>query len=338
MAITKIDVSREAGVSHMTVSRVLSNYKHVSKDKRQKVLAACKKLNYRPNVAAMTMRNKKSYAMGVVIPTFKHTFYARFLDKLEEEAKKINYHVISVQSKTRNEHNNIISWEDIEFLLARQVDGLFIFIKVSSEIHQKLKKENIPVVFVDYFPEDDYFPFVGTADFSGAKTLTDWLIQCGHKKIAFIGGHKNHYTSEQRLAGYRAALADHNLTFSPELVLHTSYGLDLEDGSKKMSELLDSKLPFSAVIGANDYIAIGALAACYTKGVKVPDNVSVVGFTGDEIGAYTNPPLTTMSQNIEEIAKAGFKMMNNLIETKSYSHKNFFSLPELVKRQSVKII
>jgi len=330
---TKMDVSRIAGVSHMSITRVLRGFPHVSEKVREKVLKACRKLNYRPNLAASSLRGKKSHALGVIVPSFKHAYYARFLSRVEEECQKADYHVIAIQRRHQSSCPRI-AWSDIEFLLMRRVDGLLIDSELSLDIMKKLHQEDIPVVLVDMLPKDRRFSFVGTADFKGMRILARYLIDAGHRDIAFLAGPLGHYTSEQRLAGYKKALSENRIPFSEALVRHTDY--NLEGGRLAAIELLSEKRSFTAMIGANDYVAIGALSACNQKGIKVPDDISIAGFTGDEIGAYTMPPLTTMEQPIEEIALKATEILFARIKNPRRPTERILLPARLMERRSVK--
>lgn len=333
--ITKKEVAERAGVSHMTVTRVLNNHSYVTDSARARVMEACLELNYRPNRIASSLRSKKSFAIGVVVPTFRHTFYSRFLDSVEREASVNDYHIITVQTRRQKEKLRNLDWKQLEFLLARQIDGLIMIDSFpSADIIKKLKEEKLPVVFADVPPEDDGFPFVGTADFKGGKIITDYLINKGHKSIAFIGGHAGHYTSEQRLKGCKYSMKENRIPLRDELVLNTDY--TTEGGGKAAETLLKSGKRFTAVACANDYIAIGALSAFHSAGVKVPDKVSVAGFTGDEICAFTVPPLTTMVQPIEKIGRKSVEMLLARIEHPERPVERVLIDAELCERESVK--
>ena len=331
--VTKKDVAKLAGVSHMTVSRVLNNFPYVSKKTSRKVLKTCRMLNYRPNIVAASLRSKKSYALGIIIPTFKHTYYARFLNQIEAECKQAGYHIIVIQGEKGNSKSQL-EWSDLEFLLARQIDGLLIDLELPREILRRLKKENVPIVFIDMPPADNNFSFVGTADFDGGRQLANHLIKLGHRKIVFIAGPCKHYTSEQRLAGYKSALSEHHIPFSEEFILYTNYST--EGGYDAASKLLSEKIRFTAVISANDYIAVGVLSALSQGGINVPDEISVVGFTGDEIGSYTVPPLTTMAQPIEEIAVKAVEMLLAKIKDPNRPTESILLPVRLLERGSVK--
>lgn len=317
----------------MTVSRVINNFSCVKEETRQKVLAACRKLNYRPNLSATTLRTKKSGAIGVIVPTFQHIFYARLLNSAEKACRKADYHIITIQGRYKNQEVSIVQ-EDFDFLLARQVDGLLIDSKLEDAIFKRLKKEAIPAVFVDSPPKDNGFSFVGTADFEGGRDLTRYLLKLGHRQIVFLAGPKDAYTSERRLAGFRDALVETRLHFDKDLVFYTDY--TTSGGYEATKRLLaDFKKSITAVIGANDYIAIGALAALAENGIKVPEKISVVGFTGDDIGAFTVPPLTTMAQPIEETGRKAIEILLSLIKDPRRPAKRILLPARLTERSSV---
>jgi len=152
--------------------------------------------------------------------------------------------------------------------------------------------------------------------------------------MAFLSGPQGRYTSDQRLEGYKSALGENNIPVSEQLILQTNY--QTSGGYEAMLKLLSGKRNFTAVIGANDYIAIGALCACGQKGVKVPEEISVAGFTGDEIGAYTVPPLTTMVQPIEEIGKKAVEILLAKIRDPNRPVERVLLSPGLLKRNSIK--
>jgi len=224
--ITKKDVARLAGVSHMTVSRVLSGYAHVSPELRDKVQRACTTLNYRRNTAASTLRSRRSHAIGVAVPTFRHMFFARLLNAVEEACRANGYHFVATQGRLRDGQLSALDWEDMSFLLGRQLDGLIIDVALPPDALAKLKAERVPVVFVDCAPDDPAFNFVGTADADGMAELTEHLIDLGHRDIAFLGGNPEIYTGSERLRGFKRALARRNLKVNKDLLRVTNFQMD----------------------------------------------------------------------------------------------------------------
>ncbi|MFZ2656538.1 MAG: LacI family DNA-binding transcriptional regulator, partial [Victivallales bacterium] len=274
MGLTKIDVAKLAGVSHMTVTRVLRNDACVSQDAKKRVMDACFALDYRHNMAAATVRGGRSFAFGVVLAKLKHTFYARFLDSLETECAKMGCHIIAIQGV--DEFFNMIRWEEINFLLSRQIDGLFVMSPIKNEICRKIVAEKIPSVYLDSKPDISGVNFIGTSDRSGFRTITDLIISKGHKKIAFIGGKKDSYTSKIRFQGFKESLKNHKIAFNEKLAAFAQ-NYDTRDGFSAAEALLLSGEKFTAVACANDYIAIGAISAFAKHGIPVPEQISVTG-------------------------------------------------------------
>lgn len=329
---TKKDVARLAGVSHMTVSRVLSNYTHVSTECRRKVWEACRKLKYRQNNIAATLRTGKSNILGVVVPTFKHVFYARLLNQVETECLRAGYHMITIHG-TMGNTGEPITWAELDFLLTRRIDALLVAVYLSPEVVKKLKSERIPVVFVDIPPSDHRFPFIGVDNFGGMAELTRYLIQMGHRDIAFLAGYTSSYTSRQRLAGYKAALGEAGVRADDKLIRFTNYSWD--GGYKAAQDLIAKDARFSALLGANDYIAMGAMAALSQHNIRIPDQVSVGGFAGDDASEYAIPPLTTMFQPIETIASMAVEILLEIIRGKPHPNKRIILPVSLIKRSSV---
>lgn len=331
---TNKEVAKLAGVSHMTVSRVLNNFPHVSPAIRRKVLQICRRLNYRPNLAAVTLRGKKSCALGVVVPFLHHTYYAQLLNSIEEACRRVGYHVVVIQGRSSANLNNFLTREDFEFLLARQIDGLLIDLNLDNSLVLYLKREGLPLVFIDIPPAGNQFSFVGTADFEGGKEITEYLLRLGHRRIVFLAGPKDSCTSQNRLAGYRAALTEARIAFDEKLIHYTNYHLN--GGYRAACKLLlgGPGKSFSAIACANDYIAIGAMAALSQKNVKVPQEVSVTGFGGTESSFYTTPPLTTMGQPVEKIGRKAVELIMAQIQHPGQHSETVLLPATLLKRSS----
>ncbi len=302
------DVARMAGVSHMTVVRTLEGGAKVKESTRSRVLDACKSLNYRRNLAASQLRNanSRSRIIAVILPTIQHSYYSTILDHFGGECRKSNYHVL--MHKLSLDEAVSSTWSDLDFLLARNIDGLVIFGMLPAEIAGRLKDEKIPMVFIDFKPSDPKLPFIGTDDYHGGREISDYLIGLGHRRIAFIAGPQGHYTSDRRLAGHLAAMK------AAKLRPHVVYSANMRtvDGSNSMAGIIGSGVRFSAVAAANDYLAMGAISACTSRGMAVPRDISVAGFAGVEEGAFTVPPLTTMAQDMPGIGRGAFQILMDI--------------------------
>ncbi len=305
-SITRTEVAKLAGVSHMTVTRALSGHPNVSPKAKAAVLAACQALDYRRNTLASSLRRNRSNSIGVLVPTFNHSFYGRMLTQLEMDARQVDCHLIVVQGD-QSKASVTLEWADIEFLLSRQIDGLVVDMALPSEVEARLAHEKLPLVFVDAPPQLDCFDFVGTQDEEGMEQLVGHLIGAGHTRIAFLAGSSGSRTSDPRLAGYKKALHDHDLACDPDLVIHSNFSYD--SGYAAAKSLLKRTRDFTAIAGVNDYVAIGAMAALHEAGLSVPNDVSVGGFCGDENGIFCIPSLTTVKQPIEQIASKALGLL-----------------------------
>ena len=332
MGLTKIDVAELAGVSHMTVTRALRNDACVSQEAKKRVMDACLALDYRYNMSAATVRGGRSFAFGVVLAKLKHTFYARFLDSLESECAKIGCHIITIQGVDK--FYNMIGWDEIKFLLSRQVDGLFIMSSIQEEICRKIAAEKIPSIYLDVKPDVSGVNFIGTSDLAGFKTITDLIISKGHRKIAFIGGKKDSYTSRIRFQAFKESLKKHKIAFNEKLAAFAQ-NYDTHDGFSAAEALLLSGEKFTAVACANDYIAIGAISAFAKHGISVPGQISVTGYAGDEIGEFLVPPLTTVLQPAEEMAVRAVEEMQVLLKNGKSHFEDVLLDTKLIERGSL---
>ena len=290
----------------MTVTRALSGHPNVSPKAKAAVLAACQALNYRRNTLASSLRRNRSNSIGVLVPTFNHSFYGRMLTQLEMDARQADCHLIVGQGD-QSKAKVTLEWADIEFLLSRQIDGLVVDMTLPPAVEARLAHEKLPLVFVSTPPQLDCFDFVGTQDEEGMEQLVEHLIGAGHTCIAFLAGFSGSRTGDPRLAGYKKALLAHEIAFDPALVIHSNFSYD--GGYAAAKSLLKRTRDFTAVAGVSDYVAIGAMAALHEAGLSVPNDVSVGGFCGDENGAFCIPALTTVEQPIEQIASKALGLL-----------------------------
>lgn len=326
MPTTKIDVARSAGVSHMTVTRVLHDSPLVGAPTRKKVLAACRRLNYRPNLVARSLRMQKSHVWGMVVPTLKHSYFARLISAIETRAKTSGYHILVTQIM-----DAVLDINHLSFLVGQRVEGVFVSAGLCDKsVFDYLKSANIPVVFLDT-PGPKGVAFVGTDDYQGALDATNHLINLGHKRIAHFAGKAGAYTAQRRMAGYLSALKRHGIKSGAKDIIFTNYGLD--GGYQAAEKLFRMGINYTAVFCANDYIAVGLLSWADKHGIRVPEQLSVVGFTGDEIGQYSVPPLTTMFQSADKMGERAVDHMLALIEGRHLSSR-ILVRPELLIRNS----
>jgi LacI family transcriptional regulator len=323
------DIARIAGVSPSTISRVVNQKKYVKSEIRERVLALVKETGYVPNNAARSMVLKRTFTVGIVIPDTFNMFQRQLFSIIERSLDEFGYHTLFF----------FVKWEDeseqrcLRRIKAEKLDGLIMLHEVTHpEFYAHLSEGSIPAVLCTFARDELGLHSVHVDEESAARTATEHLIRLGHRHIGLITG--MHFSfGEQRAAGYRAALAAAGLPVEEDrLVVVPSYST--EDGRAGMRALLARGAPLGAVFAATDELAIGAIRALYDLGLKVPRDVSVVGFDDIDIAAYLTPGLTTIRQPIREMGTRTAEILSRLIEGKAVEEGRSTFGYELVERES----
>jgi LacI family transcriptional regulator len=299
LRVTIKDVSREAGVSIKTVSRVLNNEKYVGKETRQRVAAVVARLNFRPNVAARSLAGKRSFQIALICdnpsPYYVYEMQSGIRDRCEIDGVRM-----IAQPYDRDSPKLI---DEIESLVeATGVDGLILTPPVTDypAVLDLLKRRGVR--FVRISPGTDLT--LTSSSFidndAAAAMMTQHLIGLGHRRIGFIAGHKSYATSAQRLNGYTRALREADIAPDPDLLRQGNY--DFASGSIEGDALLALASPPTAIFASSDDMAAGVLAAAHRRGVTVPDALSVAGFDDTALAGYVWPPLTTIRQPTRQMA------------------------------------
>jgi len=289
--ITIKDVAKEAGVSVTIVSRVLNNYGSFSEESKSNVLKAVEKLDYKPDVIARSLRTKKSKAIGVIVSDIVTFFFTTLVRGIEDVANQGNYSVILCNS----DEDLIKEREYLSALYERGVDGLIISPSPGNDSYlKKLTRGGTPIVLVDRKIKGLRVPMIMVDDESGAYEAVSYLISLGHRRIGIITGLKGTSTSGDRLAGYEKALKEHHLSQNPELVKAGDYRR--EKAKEAAEEFLRMKNPPTALFVSNEPMASGVLLALRENKVKIPEEMSIIGFDDPVWAPLTNPALTTVSQ------------------------------------------
>lgn len=329
--VTIYDVARMAGVSRSTVSRVLNDRKEVNNETRARVQEAIRKLNYSPNISAQVLASQSTNTIGVVSFGMK-SFYSNFMDGIYYYADEIGYGTIFGV-------NNPVNKTKVNYLnmMNGRVDGIiFLGGTVSRNELVRLLDMNYPLVLIE---NDIRFPgvmSVNVDDYHGAYQATRYLIQLGHHKIAHIKGNPENHGAVERYKGFSQALEDHNLEFNTNLVKVGNYLFD--DGYRASQELLVENPDIEAVFCANDNMAIAFIKAAFEKGLRVPEDISVIGFddvSDQELLIKSMPRLTTIRQPYQEMAKHAVEALIQMINQKeSIANKVFKG--KLIIRDSTK--
>jgi LacI family transcriptional regulator len=296
------DVAEKAGVGIGTVSRVLNNSQKVKKETRQKVLEVIKELNYRPNKLAQNLARQTANAIAVIVPSFIDHYFVEVLkgiqEALEEEKIDLILYKIDKDQKMMDKIFDIVKSKKVDGIVAVTMD-------ISEHEYQDLLREDIPIVLADENTPD--FHSIYLDDIKGAEIAINYLLELGHKNIAFIDGLKDSQHGSNRLKGVKKALKLKDLKLSEELLKFGDF--HTEDGYKSMQEILalsKKKWP-TAVFAASDNQAIGVLQAMEEKGLKAPEDIAVIGYDNIELAKYLK--ITTIWQPMYQLGHLAIEVL-----------------------------
>jgi len=322
-------IAQLAKVSKATVSRVLNNSPKVTEETREKVMKVIKESGYYPSAMARRLTTNKAETIGLIIPspqdkTFGNPFYTEILRGFTHQAKIEGYDLLLFI----NEHQFNYS----KLFHDRRVDGLLLVgIKRNDKGITQLSKNKFPYILtgkIDY-KEANY---VDAENRRGAYQAVSHLINLGHKRIAYIGGSFEFVFNQERFEGYLSALRDHNLEYGKELTMESIS--TQESGYEAMRKILKSSSIPTAVFAANDLDAIGAMKAIKDKGLRIPEDISLIGFDDIQLASYTEPSLTTVRQPIYEMGITAISLLVRLIEEKEKRPSRVEMPTQLIIRES----
>lgn len=298
--VTLVDVAKLAGVSVMTASRALSGEGYASEETKTKVLAAAKQLGYTPNALARMMKGGKTNVIGVVVNDLSSPVVNCFVTALSEEVRKVDMDLFIYNSlgdmgggkgKSMSEMLHGL-WDGLVYVLPRMTDDYL----------ETLEKSRSPIVLINYFRHETSLPVVRGDNINGAQDAVRHLIELGHRRIGFVRGNAYTGQSEQRERGYTAALSEAGIVFDPALVCDGHFQ-ELA-ATVGVGQLLALTEPPTAIFAASDVMAQGAINAIRGKGLRIPEDISVIGFDDIPAAALTQPPLTTLRHPFEAMAHA----------------------------------
>lgn len=306
--VTIKEVAKKAGVSPSTVSRVLNGSSIVADATREKVMAAVKTLNYHPNFLAQGLKDGKTKTIGLIIPNIRNPIYPVVARGVEDVARKYGYTVILCNTDEDTE----IEKESIQKLRKRWIDGFVIAPAAKETEHlAELQKEKFPMVII-IRKLDIEVNTVIIDNFQAAYDAVSFLIKTGHKRIAIVKGNQQLALYRDRFRGYKHALADAHIPIEDELITgDNSDSIQWSlDGYNAINSLLNRNIQFDAVLATTDLRAIGAIRAIKDHNLRVPEDISVIGFDNLEFSSLIDPPLSTVSQPFYDIgARAASKLL-----------------------------
>lgn len=329
-----MDVARRAGVSLSTASLVLNDRPNVNPETKERVLKAIRELNYHPRRHARALASQKTGNIGFIL-TEDHfsraePFYTKIFLGTEFESRKYNYYILltTVPSTFR------IETDLPRFLRERNVDGVLFAGRVPATLAEHIRKLKLPHVYIDFSPRGEQSNAVMIDNLLGASLAMRHLIDLGHWHIAFVGGDISHPSIATRLEGYKQTLLQAQLPVAEDLIESKESYTATGHGYHATEKLLARHAPFTAIFAANDAMAIGAMQCLRKNSKQVPADVSVIGFDDVEAGTHTQPQLTTIRVDKEELGAIASRRLVEMIETKKEFLGKVFTPVELVVRQS----
>ena len=293
--VTIKDLARELGISPSTVSRALSGHPDISDATIKKVTELAEKYHYQPNSIALSLRNSKTKTIGVIIPEITHAFFGKIICGIEDEALENGYNVMLCHSYEEYEREVI----EARLLFSHRVDGLLVGMSKTTrnlDHFQPFIDRGLPLIFFDREPEGIDAPCILIEDEQGAFKAVDHLIQQGCKRILHLAGPSGVSTTVRRLDGYRNALKANGLEMEDELIINCEDGINVEEAERVVGNLVSRKVHFDGVFANNDLTAIGAIRALKRTGIKIPEDVAVIGFSDWKLASLVDPPLSSVTQ------------------------------------------
>lgn len=344
--MNSIDIAKIAGVSRSTVSRVINNYNNVPDETREKILQIIKENNYVPHASARMLAGAKNRVIGLFIIDMKvdsdgkqvtgSSYFSPFTGSVIDNASKMGYNVlVSIVSKQKDYkkvketfYNKTIS------------GGIFIGEKNGEPEIKEIIKSGYKVALLDQSVKSDEEVYtkciiVNADNYSGAYKATNYLIGLGHSKIAHIAGISENLSAIERLDAYKQALTDSGIPIKSNLIVNGNF--TISGGYNATKKLLQKEIP-TAIFCGNDNMAIGAMQAIQAANLKVPDDISIVGFDDIEVARYINPSLTTVRMTLLEMAAIATNTLISSIENNSNFSANYTLPIDLIERNSCKTL
>jgi len=334
MAVRMKDIARDLGVSVVTVSKVLRNHADISEETRERVLRRMKELDYHPNLAARALITGRTYTMGLIVPDLLHPFFAEIAKALSAVLRQRNYGVLIASCEDDPE----LERQEIAQFLARRVDAILIAsTQWSVESFRRIEEHKTPYVLIDRQFAGLAANFVGVDDVAAGALATGHLIEQGCRRIVHIRGPQVS-TALGRLEGYRLALSQAPQGPLPEDVLPVGTSGDdrgESGGYEAIQKLLGNGSPPDGIFCYNDPVAIGAMRAILDRGLRIPDDVAVIGCGNLSYSAFLRIPLSTIDQDSAAIGLRAGNLALALIESRKLRRpESLVTAPKLVTRAS----
>jgi DNA-binding LacI/PurR family transcriptional regulator len=315
-AATIKDISKALGLSTSTVSRALRDSHQISDITKKKVLSYAKKINYIPNPIALSLKERRSRTIGIIVPEIANSFFSQAINGIESVANEKNYNVLISQSQ-----ENLVK-EDlaINFMCNRGVDGIIISVSSETKDNALIKQYNergMPVVCFDRVLDGLKTHKIVLANYKAGYDATYHLIKNGYKKIAFLGGAFHNSITKERIAGYKDALAKYNIPYDENYVSFCNHGgLIYDEVVDAMNSLMKTKNKPTAIFAASDKLTTNCLRYCNLNYIAIPRQLAVIGFSNLDLTDLLFTPLSVVKQPAFEMGRLAAEHLINTIESK----------------------
>ncbi len=329
------DVAKKAGLSLSTVSLVINNKSHVSKETRDRVKKIIAELNYHPQRSGRSLASKLSGNIGFILTedhfSKSEPFYTRIFLGTEFEARKSNYYVLLTTVNF-----NVKDTKEIpRFLLESNVDGVIIAGKIGSSWVDYIREKNLPLLLVDFEKADKGVSTILIDNFAGARLAVTHLAKGGHNKIGFIGGDLEHPSISERYAGFRHTVNTLSVPLSENWISISEPETQLANGYRAAKKIFQNKSDIpSALFVANDAMAVGCIRYLKEIGKRIPEDVAIIGFDNVEIGFLSEPRLTTINVHREEMGSLAVRRIVEMVKEKNGVVTKTITPVDLVVRDS----
>jgi len=315
-AVTIKDIAKALGLSTSTVSRALRDSYEISPETKKLVLEYAEKINYHPNPIALSLKERRSRSIGVIVCEIANSFFSQVINGIESIAYKNGYNVIIAQSRESLERELI----NLQYLTSRSVDGLIISVSTEtrdSSYLRELHDKGMPIVFFDRIVDEIQTHKVIVDNFKGAYDATNHLISCGYTNIAAVNSASVLSIAKERLAGYKAALSDHGIEPDESLIKFCLHGgMIVEEVEQVINELFAQPSPPDAIFATSDKLTTGCLRNLKARGLSVPADIGLVGFSNTDLTELLDPPLSVIRQPAFEMGEIAISLLLQLIESK----------------------
>lgn len=334
MSITMEELGRKLGLSRQTISRVVHNHHNVKPETRRKVQQAMKRFGYRPNLLARSLAQNRRNAIGIVMPRggemLFNPYFSRIIAGIGIEAKQGGLTPVFYFPKDSSGPR----YRLFEMIRDGRVDGGLVIEEenIDKLTLNRIEKDNYPLIILNTHLPDKEINWICADDEGGTYRAVEHLIKLGHRRIVYLRGFDNSNTSDERLRGYRKALQDNGISYNKRLVANSEFLSEV--AYRKTLEYINSKVKFTAICAGNDLAAFGAIKALKEKGLKVPQDIAVVGYDDFDFASMVSPTITTIKQPLLKMGKLAVAKLLKIIESKKGERVQQVLKTELILRES----